>query len=56
MGRQVICGGVLEVVFVGGLLGGKKEIDEDGVFGVSFVVFDIFSFWPFWLVSQCFKM
>ena len=30
---------LLEVVFVGGLLGGKEESDEDGVFWVSFVVF-----------------
>ena len=39
MGRQNIAMEVLEVVFVGGLLGEKEENDEDGDFWVIFVIF-----------------
>ena len=49
MGTSAV--GVLEVVFVGGLLCREKESDEDVVFGSVLLFFDLFSLWPFWVVS-----
>ena len=48
--------GVLEVAFVGGLLCGEMESDENVVFGSVLSFFDHFSLWPFWVVSQHFEM
>ena len=54
-GRMSVAG-ILEVVFVGGLLCGEKESDENVVLQSVLLFFDLFSLWLFWVVSQCFEI